>query len=591
MDPSVRSAVDSWINDPAIAEADRKEIRDLLAAGNEKELTDRFFRGLEFGTGGMRGVIGAGLNRMNVYTVGLAAQGLANYVARHGQDACRAGVVIAYDCRRMSDVFAERTACVMAANGITAYVFDRLRPTPELSFAVRHLKGTAGVVITASHNPPQYNGFKAYWSDGVSVVPPHDRNIMAEVARVGGFGNVKAIPPAEAKAKGLLKMIGKEIDEPFLQAVQTSCLNPEACRQQGEKLKIVFTGLHGTGSVLVPEALRRRGFKRVIEVPEQAAPDGNFPTVKSPNPEEGAALDMAVALAKKEGADLVIGTDPDGDRVGIAVRAPSGGFELFTGNQTAALLTYYICDELTRAGRFPENAVLVTTIVSGDMMKTIARAYGAEVIEVLTGFKWIGAKVCQFEQEGRPGRPSKTYIFGAEESYGYMPGTYTRDKDAVTSACCIADLAAVTAARGKNLYDLLQQLYQRFGYFQEGATNLELPGADGAARIKDMMQRLRTQPPAAIGGIPVATIADLQSGDIRDARTGRTVGRYDLPAADVVFFTLADGTKVIARPSGTEPKIKFYILTRGPGDDITAARKSATERIQKIIADMVGTGK
>ncbi len=587
MDQSVENAVDAWLNDPAIAEADKREIRDLVAAGNEKELTDRFFRGLEFGTGGMRGVIGAGLNRMNVYTVGAAAQGLANYIAGQGEAARKAGVAIAYDCRRMSDVFAERTACVLAANGIPAYVFERLRPTPELSFAVRYLKCTAGAVITASHNPPQYNGFKAYWSDGVSVVPPHDKNIMAEVAKVGGFGNVKTMPADEAKAKGLLKIIGKEIDEPFLHAVQTSCLNPEVCRQQGERLKIVFTGLHGTGSVLVPEALRRRGFRQVIEVPEQAAPDGNFPTVKSPNPEEGAALDMAVALARKEGADLVIGTDPDADRVGIAVRAPSGGFELFTGNQTAALLTYYICDELTRAGRFPKNAVLVTTIVSGDMMKTIARSYGAEVIEVLTGFKYIGQKVCQFEQAGTPGNPGKTYIFGAEESYGYMPGTYTRDKDAVTSACCIADLAAVTAARGRNLYDLLQELYQRFGYFQEGARSLTLPGADGAARINDMMQRLRTKPPASIGGIAVATIADLLTGEIRDARTGKPAGRYDLPAADVVFFTLDDGTKVIARPSGTEPKIKFYVLTHAPGDDIPKARAAATGRIKAVIEDIV----
>jgi len=586
MDQSVKNAVESWINDPAIAEADRKEIRDLLAANNEKELTDRFYRGLEFGTGGMRGVIGAGLNRMNVYTVGAAAQGLANYISSQGEAARKAGIAIAYDCRWMSDVFAERVACAMVANGIPAHLFDRLRPTPELSFAVRHLKCTAGVVITASHNPPQYNGFKAYWSDGVSVVPPHDKNIMAEVEKVGGFGNVKVMPPAEAKAKGLLKIIGKEVDEPFLQAVQTSCLNPEVCRQQGERLKIVFTGLHGTGSVLTPEALRRRGFKQVIEVPEQAAPDGNFPTVKSPNPEEGAALDMAVALAKKEGADLVIGTDPDADRVGIAVRSPSGGFELFTGNQTAALLTYYICEELTKAGRFPTNAALITTIVSGDMMKTIAKAYGAEVFEVLTGFKWIGAKIGQFEQEGTPDKPSKTYIFGAEESYGYMPCTYTRDKDAVTSACCIADLAAVTAARGKNLYDLLQELYQRFGYFQEGAKSLELPGADGAARIKDMMQRLRTQPPASIGRIPVATVADLKTGEIRDARTGKPAGRFDLPAADVVFFTLEDGTKVIARPSGTEPKIKFYVLTRGPADDLAKARADATARIKAIIDDI-----
>jgi len=590
MDGSVGTAgtaVDAWLADPAIADADKQEIRDLVQRGDERELTDRFYRELAFGTGGMRGIIGAGLNRMNVYTVGSAAQGLANYVSRQGEAARKAGVVIACDCRRMSDVFAARTACVMAANGITAYLFDRLRPTPELSFAVRHLQATAGVVITASHNPPEYNGFKAYWSDGVQVVPPHDKNIMEEVRRVGGFANVKTMDLDRAREQGLIRIIGRDVDEAFLERVQASCLDPDLCRQQGKTLKIVYTNLHGTGGTLIPEALRRRGFEHVIEVPEQAEPDGEFPTVRSPNPEEGEALTMGIELARREGADLVFGTDPDADRVGMAARGPDGEFHLITGNQIAALLTYYICEQLKRKGTFPDNAVLVTTIVSGDMMKTIARAYGAEVIETLTGFKWIGEQVSRFEAEGAPGAPSKTYIFGAEESYGYMPATFVRDKDAVTSVAYMADLAAAAAADGTGVYQLLQTLFQRFGYFAEGARSLVLKGADGAAKIQAMMDALRKDPPRAIGGIDVAAVADIQTGQNRDARTGEIIGRFDLPAGNVMLFTLEDGTRVIARPSGTEPKIKFYVLTREPADDLDKARATASARIDAIITDLV----
>ena len=581
----VTSAIDQWLSDPVIAEEYKQEIRDLQAAGDDKELTDRFYRDLEFGTGGLRGIIGAGRNRMNLYTVGAAAQGLANYIAQRGDEAKRAGVVIACDCRRQSDVFSERTACVLAANGITAYLFDRLRPTPELSFAVRHLGCTAGIVVTASHNPPAYNGFKAYWSDGVQVVPPHDKGIIEEVRKVGGFSHVKTMPPDDAKEKGLLKIIGAEVDEAFLNEVQNSCINPKLSKEYGPKVKIVFTGLHGTGSVLTPEALRRRGFTQVLEVPEQKEPDGEFPTVQSPNPEEGAALDLGIKLAEKEGADLVIGTDPDADRVGIAVRKPNGAFELVTGNRIAALLTYYICEELKSEGQFPDNAALVTTIVSGDMMKDIARNYGAEVIETLTGFKWIGEKVCQFEQAGSPGKPTKTYIFGAEESYGYMPAIFVRDKDAVTSTAYIADLAALAASRDETLYDLLQKLFKQYGYYQEGAKSVVLPGKEGADKIKAMMESLRTDPPKTLGGIKVAAVADMMTGQKKDPTTGAFVEQYDLPSANVLMFFLEDGTKAIARPSGTEPKIKFYILTREPGDDLDKAETAATARIQAIIDD------
>ncbi len=586
MDETVKTAVNHWLSDPAIADADKREIRELIARGDEKELTDRFYRDLEFGTGGMRGLMGAGLNRMNVYTVGAAAQGLANYVARQGEGAKKAGVAIAYDCRRNSPVFARTTASVLAANGVTAYLFEQLRPTPELSFAVRHLKCTAGVVITASHNPPAYNGFKAYWSDGAGVVPPHDKNIIQEVRAVGAFANIRLTDVDQAIRSGMIRVLGREMDEAFLQAIDGSCLNPQLVHAQGKSLKIVYTALHGTGGTVTPEALGRRGFDNVLLVSEQMKPDGEFPTVASPNPEEGAALTMGIQLAQQSGAGLVIATDPDADRAGIAVRARNGEFQLVTGNQTAALLTWYICEHHRRAGTFPKNGAVVTTIVSSDLMKEIARSYGAEVHEVLTGFKWIGEKITQWEAEGSHGVPSRTYLFGAEESYGYMPCTYTRDKDAVTSTCYIADLAATLAAEGKTLYDLLEDLYRRYGYYQEYTLNVTLPGKEGADRIRGMMTSLREKPPAWIGGSRVTTIGDLSSGEIRDAATGQATGRYGLPASDVLVFTLEGGTKVIARPSGTEPKIKFYILVREPAGDLEAARLAAATRIETIRADV-----
>lgn len=587
MDGSIQQAIDAWLNDPAIAEADKDEIRRLHEAGDEKELIDRFYTSLTFGTGGLRGVIGAGLNRMNIYTVGAATQGLANYIREQGPAAAGAGIVIAHDCRRMSDVFARRTACVAAGNGIKAYLFSALRPTPELSFAIRHLGCTSGIVITASHNPPEYNGYKAYWSDGVQVVPPHDGHIIDHVNKVGPFANVQSADFEQARAEGLIQLIDHEVDEAFLAEVEKSCLSPDISREHGKDLKIVYTNLHGTGGTLIPEALKRRGFGQVIEVPEQKAPDGEFPTVESPNPEEGAALTLGIELAKKQDATLVIGTDPDGDRVGIAVRDASDAFQLVTGNRIAALLTYYICEQLTASGRFPGDAVLITTVVSGDMMKDIARSYGAEVIETLTGFKWIGAQVEAFEKARAAGKSAKTYIFGAEESYGYMPATFTRDKDAVTSAAYIADVAAWAASQGRTLHELLHDLFRKFGYYHEGARSLTLKGKEGADRIKAMMDKLRREPPSEIGGTGVSTVADLMTGEIRQVTDGKVVGRYDLPKADVVLFALCDGTKVIARPSGTEPKIKFYVLMRREADDIAAVARECEERIRTLVDDII----
>jgi len=587
LDTAANNAATAWLEDPAIAEEDKREIRELIQAGAESELTDRFYRDLEFGTGGLRGVIGAGRNRMNAYTVGAAAQGLANYIAKQGTAAKDAGIAIACDCRRKSDAFALRVAEVMAGNGIRAYLFDRLRPTPELSFAIRHLGCTAGVVVTASHNPPEYNGFKAYWTDGGQVVPPHDEAIIAEVRDVGGFANIRVMPEPQARKAGLIRTIGREVDEAFLGEVQASCLNPDACSEQGKRLKIVYSSLHGTGGVLIPEALRRRGFECVIQVPEQAEPDGEFPTVVSPNPEEAAALSLGIETAKREGADLVIATDPDADRVGIAVRRADGEFVLVTGNRIGALLADYICRQLTEQGRFPANGVVLSTIVSSDLMKDIARSYGAEVVETLTGFKWIGRKLHDYDQQGTPAKPSKQFIFGAEESYGYLPAGFARDKDAVTSTAFIAEMAAVAAGEGRGLLDVLDELFQQFGYFQEGAKSIVMKGKEGAAQITALMEALRTDPPKTITGVAVTAVADLMTGLNQDIKTGETVGRFDLPPANVLQFTLADGTKVIARPSGTEPKIKFYILAKEPGEDLAKAEAAATRKIEAIIEELV----
>lgn len=584
-DKTALRRAEAWLADPAIAEPDKIEIRRLIDAGDQRELTDRFHRDLEFGTGGLRGVMGAGLNRMNVYTVGAASQGLAAVIARQGDAAKRAGCAIAYDCRHNSETFARRVACVMAGNGITAHLFEALRPTPQLSFAVRHLGCTAGVVITASHNPPEYNGFKAYWNDGAQVTPPIDGEIIDEVRRVGAFSNVKSSDFEVAKSTGFIRMIGRELDDAFLDCVQASSLNPDACREFGPRLGIVFTPLHGTGATLIPDALARRGFSRVYLVGEQLKPDGAFPTVKSPNPEEPAAFGLALALARRENAELVLATDPDADRMGIAVREATGDYRLLTGNHIAALLTWYICEQLKRSGKLPSSGVVLSTIVSGDLMKVIARSYGVEVVETLTGFKWIAEAIRKDELAGAPGRPARQFLFGAEESYGYMPCTYTRDKDAVTSAAMLAELAAVLAKEGKTLAGLLDELFLRHGFYAEGAKSIAMPGADGAARIAALMTSLRQAPPNQIAGRPVVSIGDVKSGEIRNGR-GAVIGRYQLPSSDVLVFTLDDGTKVIARPSGTEPKIKFYILARIETRDLPVARSAANDHITAIAKEM-----
>ncbi len=583
-DVDARTAAEKWINDPAIADADKAEIEALDAQGaqGEAELTDRFYKSLDFGTGGLRGVIGAGLNRMNVYTVGAAAQGLANYIKRQGEPAMAAGVAIAYDCRRMSPEFALRTALVMSGNGINAFLFPQLRPTPTLSFAVRHFGCIAGVVVTASHNPPEYNGFKVYWRDGAQVVPPHDRGIIEEVRKVGGFANVNADDERTARANRRLKDIGPEVDAAYLQVVTDDCLIPDLIREHGGDVKIVFSSLHGTGGAMVPAALQQRGFTNVIEVAEQAEPDGEFPTVASPNPEEAAAWEIPLRYAREHQADLVIATDPDADRVGAAVPDENGEYQLLTGNRIAALLTDYICAARKQVEQMPAHGVVLSTVVSSDQMKDIARAHGCEVIETLTGFKWIAEQIAKFDAPD----DDRTFLFGAEESYGYLPSSKVRDKDAVASATFLADALIFARTQGKSLWQWLNALYAQHGFFEEFTKSITLKGKSGADQIRNIMSTIRIDPPKELAGQPVERIADLSTGEVRDVKTGAVVDQYRLPAADVVMLT-GDGCKLIARPSGTEPKIKFYVLVRSDEKDIARAKADAQARIESITATVV----
>ena len=527
----------------------RSQVEELLSSNSFDELSDRFYTELEFGTGGLRGVIGGGFNRLNPYTVQKATQGLANYVNR----ACGAGVgsvVIAYDSRNFSDVFALEAAKVLCANGIKTFLFSSLRPTPELSFAVRMLKATAGIVVTASHNPPEYNGYKAYWSDGAQMVAPQDKDVIAEVRAVEG--RPRTISKDAAIGQGLLSIIDREVDDAFIAMVKGCAIRPGLMKQHGGDFKVVFTPLHGTGAMPVERALREMGVE-VLFVPEQKEPDGNFPTVAYPNPEEASAMKLALELAGKEEASLVIGTDPDADRLGIA--APDDGeLKLVTGNQLGALIEDYMLGARREAGTLPEKAVFIKTIVTTELQRRIAASYGADCIDVLTGFKYIGEKIREFEQQ--PDGP--VYIAGGEESYGYLVNTEVRDKDAVSAATMAVELALYYKVNGKTLFDRLRELWFEHGYFQEIQISKNFRGQSGVATMQALMERLRTTPPKMLGDKTVVTIRDYANGTTTDAATGAVVNDINLPSSNVLQLVCEDDSVVTARPSGTEPKIKFY---------------------------------
>ena len=573
----------AWQEDSVFDEQTRKAASSLT----EEEAKDAFSGQLTFGTGGMRGVIGVGTNRMNVYTVGRATQGLADFIRSQTQEG---SVVIAYDSRRMSKEFALDSACILAANGIHAYLFDSLRPTPELSFAVRSLHATAGIVITASHNPPEYNGYKVYWSDGGQIVPPYDALIIGCIDKVTSFADVKRICKDEAEKSGLLTVIGEKTDQKYLAAIKRNLLSPDVCREMGKKLKIVYTPLHGTGNVPVRRILREMGFENVYVVAEQETPDGDFPTVKSPNPEDARAFDMALALARKKDADLVLATDPDADRLGIYAKDGRGEYVSFTGNMSGLLIAQYVLSRRKQLGQLPEpseNGALVTTIVSSAMAYPVARAYGLSVIETLTGFKYIGEQIKRFEETlaangGVADRRKGAYVyeFGFEESYGCLVGTHARDKDAVMAVAALCEAAAYYSKLGKTLPDVMQEMYERYGYYAEGLESLKLEGVSGKARIDEMMRRLRENPPATVGEWRVEAVRDYLSGVRRDALGNSSP--VNLPRSNVLYFELSDEGWCCVRPSGTEPKIKFYFGVKRESE--VAAKQALAALKQQFLA-------
>lgn len=554
MDENVKKNYEYWCTSPIFDDATKAELKSL--EGNEDESFDRFYRELEFGTGGLRGVIGAGTNRMNFYTVGKATQGLANFINKQG--AAAKGVAIAFDSRRMSPEFADTAACVLAANGIKAYIFDSLRPTPELSFALRTLGCTAGIVVTASHNPPEYNGYKVYWEDGAQITAPKDAQIIGEVNAIKDYAEIKKMTTEEAKAAGLYEVIGKEIDDKYMEALKKLVLHPEAIKQMASSLKIVYTPLHGTGNVPVRRVLKELGFEQVTVVPEQELPDGNFPTVSYPNPEDKKAFALALDLAKKVDADLVLATDPDADRLGVYAKdTKTGEYKVFTGNMSGMLICEYEMSQKKALGILPDNGALVTTIVSSNMAQAVAKEYGMKFIECLTGFKYIGEQIKFFEQTG-----SNEYVFGFEESYGCLVGTHARDKDAVVAVMALCEAAAYYKTQGITLWDQMLNIYNKYGYYKEDLFTMTFKGADGAKKMQDMMDAYRKNTPKQVGAYKVLRLRDYKNDVITDLATGETTPT-GLPKSNVLYFELENDAWFCVRPSGTEPKIKFYAGIKG----------------------------
>lgn len=554
MDENVKKNYEYWCTSPIFDDATKAELKSL--EGNEDEIFDRFYRELEFGTGGLRGVIGAGTNRMNFYTVGKATQGLANFINKQG--AAAKGVAIAFDSRRMSPEFADTAACVLAANGIKAYIFDSLRPTPELSFALRTLGCTAGIVVTASHNPPEYNGYKVYWEDGAQITAPKDAQIIGEVNAIKDYAEIKKMTTEAAKEAGLYEVIGKEIDDKYMEALKKLVLHPEAIKQMASSLKIVYTPLHGTGNVPVRRVLKELGFEQVTVVPEQELPDGNFPTVSYPNPEDKKAFALALDLAKKVDADLVLATDPDADRLGVYAKdTKTGEYKVFTGNMSGMLICEYEMSQKKELGILPANGALVTTIVSSNMAQAVAKEYGMKFIECLTGFKYIGEQIKFFEQTG-----SNEYVFGFEESYGCLVGTHARDKDAVVAVMALCEAAAYYKTQGITLWDQMLNIYNKYGYYKEDLFTMTFKGADGAKKMQDMMDAYRKNTPKQVGSYKVLRLRDYKNDVITDLATGETTPT-GLPKSNVLYFELENDAWFCVRPSGTEPKIKFYAGIKG----------------------------
>ena len=570
-----KEVYEQWIANPYFDEATKEELKSI--AEDENEIKERFYMDLEFGTAGLRGIIGAGTNRMNIYVVRRATQGLANYIAK--VDKKSQGVAIAYDSRHMSPEFAQEAALCLAANGIKAYIFETLRPTPELSFAVRHLGGVAGINVTASHNPPEYNGYKVYWEDGAQITPPHDSGIMGEVKAISDWNTVKTMDKAEAEKAGLFEVIGKEVDDAYMAELKKQVIHMDAIQAEGKNLKIVYTPLHGTGNIPARRILKELGFENVYVVKEQELPDGDFPTVSYPNPEAAEAFELGLKLAKEVDADLVLATDPDADRLGVRVKDKNGEYHDLTGNMSGCLLANYeISQRKAVNGSLPEDGALIKTIVTTNLADAIAKGYGVKLIEVLTGFKFIGQQILGFEKSGKG-----SYLFGFEESYGCLIGTYARDKDAIVATMALCEAAAYYKTQGKTLWDAMIEMYEQFGYYKDDIKAVTMKGIEGLQKIQDIMNSLRQNPPAEFAGHKVVAVRDYKADTIKNLETGE-VTPTGLPNSNVLYYELTNDAWVCVRPSGTEPKVKFYYGVKGTSL-ADADEKSAV--MGKAVLDMV----
>ncbi|MBO4996775.1 MAG: phospho-sugar mutase [Lachnospira sp.] len=570
---------EEWLRNPYFDTETNFELESIKY--NENEIKERFYKDLEFGTAGLRGIIGAGINRMNKYVVRRATQGLANYILIQGKE--DQGVAIAYDSRRMSTQFAKEAALTLCANGIKAYIFDSLRPTPELSFAVRHLGCVAGINITASHNPPEYNGYKVYWEDGAQITPPHDAGIMREVAAVEDWATIRTMPEAQAKRAGLYQVIGKDVDDVYMEELKKLVLHPECIEKWADKLKIVYTPLHGTGNIPARRVLKELGFKHVYVVPEQELPNGEFPTVSYPNPEAAEAFELALALAKEKDADLVLATDPDADRLGVYVKDKDGEYHVLTGNMSGCLLADYEIGQMKALGKDISDGSLIKTIVTTNMADAIAKYYDVDLIEVLTGFKYIGQQILKMEETGRG-----QYLFGFEESYGCLIGTHARDKDAIVATMALCEAAAFYMDKGMTMWDAMLDLYKRMGYYLDGIRSITLAGVEGGEKIQQVLSTLRSNPPKEFGGYKVLSVRDYKMDTIQDVKTGK-IKPTGLPNSNVLYYDMEEGVWLCVRPSGTEPKIKFYYGVKGK--DLKDAQKLSEKLGKQVVAminEMIG---
>ncbi len=574
-----REIYKEWLDNPYFDDATKAELKAI--ADDEKEIEERFYMDLEFGTAGLRGIIGAGTNRMNVYTVRKATQGLANYIASVGGQA--KGVAIAYDSRRMSPEFADEAALCLAANGIKAYVFESLRPTPELSYAVRRLGCIAGINITASHNPPEYNGYKVYWEDGAQITPPHDKGIMDEVKKVTDYATVKTMPKDKAQEAGLYAVIGADIDDPYIEELKSLVLRKDCIDAVAEDMTIVYSPLHGTGNIPVRRVLKELGFANVYVVPEQELPDGEFPTVSYPNPESEEAFQLGLKLGKEKNADLILATDPDADRLGVYVKdSKTGEYHSLTGNMSGCLIGDYIIGQRKEKGDLPTDGAFIKSIVSTNMADAIAKYYGIALVEVLTGFKFIGQKILEFEKTGKG-----TYLFGMEESYGCLTGTYARDKDAVVASMALCEAAAYYKTKNMTLWDAMLAMYERYGYYKDDVKAITLKGIEGLEKIQEIMNTLRADAPAEIGGYKVTSARDYKEGSIRSMETGE-VAPTGLPSSNVSYYDLTDDAWVCVRPSGTEPKVKFYYGVKGESlEDADEKSEKLGQEVLEMIEKML----